>query len=147
MNESDQYLFRALRQEEIKAGHLLIPKGQGPFEAHPRLAIDTRLPFRLGPTVEYAVRQHQWKQKGIPTSGISTTPRFERAKFYAQGHRVVVKMNRLRLPEFNIKEYVVYEYLKDHPSDIAVPEDDEIILVYNDDAIFPQGIIDEIISV
>lgn len=52
MNERDQYLFRALRQAEIEAAHCLIPKEQGPFEAHPRLAIDTRLPFRLGPTKE-----------------------------------------------------------------------------------------------
>ena len=26
---------------------------------------------------------HQWKQKGYPTSGISSTPHYERAKFYA----------------------------------------------------------------
>jgi hypothetical protein len=95
MSNESKYLFRALRREEIEAGNVLIPKGQGPFQADPRLGIDTRLPFKLGPTEEHAVRQHQWNQSGFPTSGVSTTPHISRAKYYAQKNKVIVKIDRI----------------------------------------------------
>src|SRR4051812_39581296 len=38
-----------------------------------------------GENVENAVIEHQQHQAGYPTSGISTTPFLDRAKFYATG--------------------------------------------------------------
>ncbi|PIW34158.1 MAG: hypothetical protein COW28_00725 [bacterium (Candidatus Ratteibacteria) CG15_BIG_FIL_POST_REV_8_21_14_020_41_12] len=144
MDECYKYLYRALRKEEVNAGNILIPKSQGPFRSHPRLSIDTNLPFWLGERKEYAIRQHQWQQSGFPTSGISTTPHFERAKFYAQDG-VIVKIDRQLFGKYSIKEYVVKEYLEKFPEDIAAPEDDEIILVKEDDGPFPKEVIKEVI--
>src|SRR5262245_22589396 len=135
------FLYRALRKAEVDAGYILIPKGQGPFLAEPRLDIDTRLPFILGPTEEHAVRQHQWKQDGFPTSGISTTPHLYRAKFYARIDHVIVKIDRTYFSRFGIKEFVVKDWLI--VDDISVPEDDEVILVTELDATFPKEIIIE----
>jgi len=146
MDKKNKYLYRALRKEEIEAGNILIPKEQEPFKKLPRLGIDTRLPFVLGETEEHAIRQHQWQQKGFLTSGISTTPHFERAKFYARDG-VVVKINRSLFNKHGIKEYVVKEYLKKFPEDIAVPDDEEIILVKEDGKPFPKEIIEEVIII
>jgi hypothetical protein len=136
------FLYRALNRTEITLGNILVPKGQDPFVANPRLAIDTRLPFVLGKTEEYAVRQHQWKQNGFPTSGISTTPHFDRAKFYAR-QGVVVKIDRRALPNHGIREFSVKVWLCKFPEDIACPEDDEIILV-GEQGQFPKEIIVEV---
>jgi hypothetical protein len=135
-----QYLYRALRQEEIEAGNILIPKSQEPFEANPRLGIDTRLPFIIGPTKEHAIRQHQWNQKGYPTRGISTTPHIERAKFYAKSNRVIAKLDCKLFEKYKISEFVVKDWIGIFPSDIAVPEDDEVILVMEDNDSFPKEI-------
>jgi hypothetical protein len=147
MKNNNRYLYRALRIEEIEAGYVLIPKSNGPFRAGPRLGIDTRLPFILGPTTENAVRQHQWGQKGFPTSGVSTTPHYHRAEFYAQKHRIVLRIDRSLLEQYGIAEFEVREYLKTYSKDIAVPEDDEIIIVKNDGSMFPQEIIDRVIKI
>jgi hypothetical protein len=145
LNDSIKYLYRALRKVEIEQGNILIPKGQSPFKQHPRLGVDTRLPFKLAPTEEHAVRQHQWKQRGFPTSGVSTTPHLERATYYAQENKVIAKINRLLLSQYHVAEYVVKEYLGSHPQDIACPEDDEVILVKSDGNVFPKEIIEEVI--
>ena len=148
MDKHNKYLYKGLRKEEIDAWNILIPKSQGPFRSHPRLGIDTRLPFVLGEAEEYAVRQHQWKQSGYPTSGVSTTPHFERAKkVYGERNRAIVKINRQLFGKYGIKEYVVKEYLGKFPEDIAAPEDDEIILVKEDGGPFPKEIIVEVIKI
>ena len=135
------FLYRALRREEINSGYILMPKSQEPFPAEARLGIDTRLPFQLGPTEGHAVNQHQWKQHGFPTRGISTTPHIERAQFYAQANKVVVAIDRKVLSLYGIKEYIVKEWA----IEIAVPEDDEVILVMEKDGPFPKEIISEVI--
>ena len=140
-----QFLYRALRSEEIEAGNILIPKGQGPFTAHPRLGIDTRLPFVLVATEEHAVRQHQWKQRGFPTSGVSTTPHIDRARFYAQTNQVIVKIDRSLLKHCGVREYDVSGLLASFPEDISIPEDDEVILVSDEDGLFPNEVIVDVI--
>lgn len=146
MKHNNQYLYRALRIEEIKAGCVLIPKSNGTFRADPRFGIDMRFPITFGST-ENAVRQHQWGQKGFPTSGVSTTPHYHRAEFYAQKHRIIVRINRSLLEQYGIAEFKVYEYLKAYPKDIAAPKDDEVIIVKNDGGVFPQEIIDRVIKI
>ena len=144
MNKHNKYLYRALRKEEINAGNILIPKLQGPFRSDPRFGIDMRFPIEFGSETN-AVRQHQWEQRGFQTSGVSATPHFERAKVYTRDY-VIVKINRQLFSKYGIKEYVVKEYLGKFPEDIAVPEDDEIILVKEDGGPFPKEIIVEVIS-
>jgi hypothetical protein len=133
-----KYLYRALRKEEIDAGNILIPKSQGPFRSDRCFGIDMYFPIEFG-SVTNAIRQHQWKQKGFQTSGVSTTPHFERAKFYAERNGVIVKIDCQSLSKYGIIEYDVDGYLK--PGEIAVPEDDEIILVREEGGSFPKEII------
>lgn len=140
------FLYRALRQPEIDAGFVLIPKSQETFEALPRLGIDTRLPFVLGKTEDHAVRQHQWQQRGFPTRGISTTPHIHRAVFYAQKSRILVKIDRSRFQEFGITEYVVSDILGKFPQDIACPEDAEVILVRQLYGTWPKEVVHQILQ-
>lgn len=144
--EFTNYLYRALRKEEIDEGCILIPKIIESFRKHPRLPIS--LPFNLGECEEYAVRQHQWDGEGIPddpTAGISTTPHLERAKKYAR-EGMIVKIDRSLFERCSIKEYSVNEWLSNRPEDIAVPGDNEVILV-NEKGVFPKEIIVELIRV
>lgn len=134
-----KYLYRALRKEEINAGNILIPKSREPFRSdHIFGTMDMNFPIEFG-SVTNAIRQHQWKQKGFQTSGVSTTPHFERAKFYAKRNGVIVKIDCQLLSKYCIIEYDVDGYLKS--GEIAVPEDDEIILVKEDGGSFPKEII------
>jgi hypothetical protein len=146
MSDASHYLYRALRPEEIARG-VLIPKSQEPFTADPRLAIDTRLPFILGPTTEHAVRQHQWQQQGFDTRGVSTTPHLRRARFYASTHRLIAVIRRDLLVGFGIEEFRVNEWLADHPEDIACTDDDEVILVCETPGPLPAEIIERMIGV
>jgi hypothetical protein len=132
------FLYRALRPEEITRG-VLIPKSREPFVAHPRLPLV--LPFTLGERPEHAVRAHQWD--GLyPTSGVSTTPHFQRAEYYAQHHRTIAKIALERLATFGIQMFRVSDYVDS--SLIVAPQDDEVILVYPDAECFPKEIIAEI---
>jgi hypothetical protein len=133
-----EFLYRALRPEEISRG-VLIPKSCGPFIAESRLP--QVLPFTLGERPEHAVRAHQWEGR-YPTSGVSTTPHLKRAKRYAQHHRRIAKIAVARLAEFHVQTFCVADYV--HASLICVPEDDEIILVCPDVESFPVAIITDI---
>ena len=146
MADANRYLYRALRPVEISE-RVLIPKAQEPFAAHPRLGIDTRLPFVLGPTPEHAVRQHQWQQHGFDTRGVSTTPHLARARSYAATHRLIAVIRRDMLPGFGIEDFVVNDWLGDHPEDIACVEDDEVILVSSTPGALPAEIIERIVDV
>jgi hypothetical protein len=98
-------LFRALRREGVDAGNLLIPRTTTAFLARPRLPIT--LPFRLGPAVGHAVKNHQ--EAGLyATSGVSTTPHFERARsVYAAKEHVVVRIEVAGLERFGIQFFRV----------------------------------------
>jgi hypothetical protein len=132
------FLYRALRPEEISRG-ALIPKACGPFLADPMLPLV--LPFTLGKRPDHAVRAHQWEGR-YPTSGISTSPHLERAKHYAQHHRMIARISVARLAEYQVQTFRVADYVD--KSLICVPEDDEVILVCPDVENLPVGIISEI---
>lgn len=140
MTSRNEFLYRALRIEEINAGNLLLPKEQRIFQDWPQLGLDTTLPFILGPTEEYAAYHHQLGQK---TSGVSTTPIFEIAKFYAHENKIIVKISRDLLQDFNIKEIVVSEKCPI----VIKPEDQEVILIKLDDKPWPKEIIQEVIKI
>ena len=144
-----RYLYRAVRKEENDAGNIL-PKSQEPFRSDPIFGTDDMIFTAEGiefGSVRNAIRHHQWQKERpypwqkeqIPTSGVSTTPHFERAKFYAKRNGVIVKIDCQLLSKYGIIEYDVDGYLK--PGEIAVPEDDEIILVKEDGGSFPKKII------
>lgn len=142
-----KFLYRALRDVEIESGNRLIPKvnSNEKFTSEAMFGIDTRFPITLG-GVDNKVRQHQWKQNGLSTQGISTTPHLERAEFYAQKNRVIVKIDTSLFEKYGITTYDVNDILKHKPDDIAEKEDNEIILTYCEIGEFPKEIIVDIIQ-
>jgi hypothetical protein len=132
----DPFLYRALRADEIEAGCLLIPKGQGPFAPLPRRARDTRREA----VEEQAVRQRVWRQRGCPSRGVSTTPHLHRAQFYARSEGVIVEIDRRMFKRCWVREYVVNDLLATSRKEITEPEDDEVILVCDLEGALPEEI-------
>ena len=127
-------LYRALRDVEVKAGNILIPKSQEPFLAHPKLPLV--LPFSLGKREEHAVRDHQWNGHYL-TRGVSCTLSREVAIRYAAATKVIVEIDEANCIYFGIQCYRVRDYV---PLQLIVhPEDEEVILVSN--GAYPKEII------
>ncbi len=83
---------------EIKQGCILRPNDpERPFLRNLILNTAVFFPFFPTKTVRNAIKYHQWKQRGISTCGISTTPHLERAKSYADSNKVIAKINRTLL--------------------------------------------------
>jgi hypothetical protein len=87
----------------------------------------------LGTSAANAVIRHQLEQAGYPTSGVSCTPHFERARFYAlHGGTLtegfIYKIDTAILRASGVQIFRVRNFSRD-PS---VPEDDEHILVVGD---------------
>ncbi len=83
-----------------------------------------------GESIANEVIFHQWNQEGYPTSGVSTSPIKERAKFYAlkngeysKGYIYKLSVNLLE------KNGVSIYKVGDYTAFPAVPEDDEHIIV------------------
>jgi hypothetical protein len=153
---NDKYLYRGVSNSHFnKTKGALIPKAlHNEFVFTPRAdgTFTADGSVTAGPSIQNAVLRHQLTQKeypnGYPTSGISTTPKFERAILYATNRftlpeGIVYKINRKKLEEHKIEEFVVSEWVT-HPS---IPEDEEVILVSNDYGPLPSDIIKEIIKV
>jgi hypothetical protein len=151
MRKEHQFLYRGINHELYKKTRgILVPKSRDPFEF--TFQLDGSFFFdgsaTLGPSVQNAVLRHELRQEGFPTAGISTTPFFERAQFYATGGRThskgyVVRIDRERLAGFGVREYVVADWVP-YPS---VPEDEEVIIVAADCGPLPSGILVEVIEV
>lgn len=141
------FLYRALRRLEIESDFTLIPKEftDKEFTTDPMFGFDTTFPFSFD-SVDNKVRQHQWKQNGLPTRGISTTPFLERAKFYGQRNKIIAKIDRRLFELYNIQTYDVNKILRFRPEDIAVKEDNEVILTYGKAGAFPKDIIVDLIE-
>jgi hypothetical protein len=90
----------------------------------------------VGTSVANSVVAHQWNQTGAfppGTSGVSTTPHFARATFYAlHGERFtegrVVELDVEKLRQLGVAIWSVHDFAWVP----AVPEDDENILVASD---------------
>jgi len=119
----------------LESGGCIAPEKQGSFE-HEFIADCTLITadnslVTIGPSDVNAVHWHQFAQHHHPTSGISTTPHFQRAVYYAtrggvpgeQG--VVYEINRAGLNQRNVRQFIVAEYVT-RP---RVSIDDEVILV------------------
>ena len=146
------FLYRGVSLEIHRRNEgRLHPKSFGPFTHNFKYG-EGGLKYGSGATYGSssinAIIRHQLNQEGFPTSGISTTPDFERAKFYARGQEgcftgVVYKIVCVQLDAHGVKQYIVAEY-KNSPS---VPEDDEVILVSADFGPLPNEVIAEVIQI
>jgi hypothetical protein len=97
--------------------------------------------WNYGESEANAVLRHQLDQKGLPTVGISTTPSYERAAYYATfgGRRTgyVYKIDRESLAAHRVREVVVGAFTP-APS---IPEDQEVILVSVNGGALPEALI------
>lgn len=144
------FLYRGVSLEiHLKYKGKLVPKGltfKHPVKYGSRIA-----KYGSGITYGYseinAVIGHQTNSTEFPTSGVSTTPHFERARLYAtkgtNDKGIVYKINREDLAEYEVREYIVNKYAVQP----TVPEDDEVILVHKDYGPLPKEIIIDIIEV
>src|SRR5262249_3397759 len=134
-------LYRALRDVEIEAGFVLIPKSQAPFRALPRLPLV--LPFRLGETDDHAVREQQWDGKFL-TRGVSCTTEWSVALRYGAKTKIIVRIDESKCDLFGIRRYRVRDHV---PSELIIhPDDEEVILVWDKDGAFPKEIVSEVID-
>lgn len=100
-------------------------------------------PMKFGDRVEHAVEEHQNDGK-YSTKGISTSPIKEVAfDKYGKGSRVIAVIDRSRLAEFNVKEFVVNEMVP-NPK-IFCFDDYEVVLV-SESGRLPEELILEIID-
>lgn len=147
-----RYLYRGVSPAlHAKSEGLLIPKVLGaPFEyiflGDGTIRGDGSATG--GPSEQNAVLRHELRQEGFPTSGISTTPHFERACFYAtnggsEPTGYVYRIDCSRLAECNVRAYEVAKWL---PSP-SIPEDEEVILVAEHGLVLPKEIIAEVVEV
>ena len=144
------YLYRGVNPKLHKNEKGLSPKKVGDFKycfKHDGTTIHNG-DARYGLCEHNAVLRHQLNQEGFPTSGASTTPHFERAKYYALSNKTykigyVYKIDRNLLKRHKKREYIVSKYIK-HPS---IPEDDEVILVAENVGELSKEIIIDIITV
>jgi hypothetical protein len=136
-------LFRGVNATLHRLGLTLQPKRLGPF-TYPRAYGEATYGDggTYGTSEANAVVRHQLDQRGFPTSGISTTPVYDRAVFYATTGRsdaagFVYTIDRDSLSQYGVKEYIVSDYAV-RPS---VPADEEVILVAADGGFLPQGVV------
>lgn len=138
-------LYRGVNAERYAAtGGQLIPKTTAPFPYVFRHdgAIRHDGSATYGKSVQNAVLRHELRQEAFPTSGVSTTPHWSRARFYAlEGGRsergYIITIARDTLANFAVMKYIVSQCIP-HPS---VPEDDEVILVSTDFSQIPAQLV------
>lgn len=135
-------LYRALRDDEIEAGNVLIPKSQAPFRAHAKLPLV--LPFRLGECEVNAIRDHQ-RDGEFLTRGVSCTREWGVALRYAAKSRVIVLIDEAKCRLYGIHCRCVRDYLP--LEQILHPEDEEVILVSDRDGLLPKQIVASVIRI
>lgn len=149
---NDRYLYRGVNQKMYQSSNgVLCPKLMNclftyVFKADGSIKADGNA--IAGPSKQNAVLGHQLNSDSFPTSGISTTPIFERAQHYATNGEqytggYVFKLDRELLGSFGVEEYIVSKWVK-NPSK---PEDEEVILVPQDLRELPTQVIVGIIEV
>lgn len=144
-----EFLFRGVNSHLHNLGKGLEPKGNGPFSCGAHYGEATYGGgWKYGDGAANAVLKHQFHQAGFPTSGVSTTPIYERAVFYALGggkHEVgyVYRIDRQSLADHAIQEFAVADFTA-APS---VPEDREVILVVSMGGPLPNAVVIETVKI
>jgi len=137
------HLYRGVNREfHQNAGGVLAPKDNLEFKRSPefgRAEFDNSF---WGHNEENAVIEHQQHQAGYPTSGVSTTPILDRAKFYAthgglHDGGLIYVIDQELCDSYDVRVYIV----KDLVPSPAIPEDKEVILVARDFGCLPPEII------
>ncbi len=136
------FLFRGIHHSSYSGiGSALRPKELGPFTKQPKWDVAEWENSTYVTSTINAVIEHQHKQAGLPTSGLSTTPRIERAKVYALGRAAkgcgyVIRIDVKKCLELGIEQYRVNSLVRAP----AAPEDEEVILVAPG-GVFPEAIV------
>ena len=127
----EKLLYRGIHESRFSGvGSALIPKESGPFKKKPKWDVSEWGNSTWGTSATNAVIEHQHAQAGLPTSGLSTTPFFGRARVYALGRAAtgcgyVICIDVETCQALGIELYRVNTLVRKP----AVPEDDEVILV------------------
>jgi hypothetical protein len=140
-------LYRGVSVEMHKTqGGVLRPKQFAPFTRTPEFGRDEWNNCFWGDSSLNAVVEHQRHQAGYPTSGVSTTPHLERARFYAthggevsDGYIYVIDRNLCQ--SRGVTLYVVNDIVP-QPSII---KDDEVILVAQDFGVVTSDVIIDVV--
>lgn len=142
------FLFRGVSVKMHQSGCGLFPKGTAfkrTMHLDNGLHLDTG--WTLDDSQENAVVGHQLDSEHYQSAGISTTPHFERARYYAtsglKNDGVVYKISRCKLHEHGVQEYVVSEYT---PCP-KCPADNEVVLVHHQYGPLPLAIVIDIVHV
>lgn len=142
-------LYRGIHESRYWGLHsALTPKEPAPFAKLPKWDVSEWDNSTWHASSINAVIEHQHDQAGSPTSGLSTTPLFERARIYAlgkarQGCGYVVSIDVAKCLARGIQQYVVNNLVRSP----AVPEDNEVILVAPSFGVFPEEIVREVVKV
>ncbi|MDH3326679.1 MAG: hypothetical protein OEM38_08180 [Gammaproteobacteria bacterium] len=126
----------------FKPEFTLTPKSSNEFKGG--LCAPFTPPATPGMTVTNAIRNHQINSNTFPTRGISTTTDFNVACMYAASNRYIAVIDRDNLKSHYIAEYIVKDHL--YLSDVKETEDSEVILVSENNGIYPKEIIYEIVT-
>jgi hypothetical protein len=142
MSSDKNLLYRGVSHEmHEKNRGLLIPKNLERFSLPPEFGVAEYGESFWSDCAENAVLRHQLHQKGLPTSGISTTPLINRAIFYATHNRNtkgwIYVIDRSLLNAYHIDTYDVNKII----TTPSVPCDQEVVLVNNKNSHFESAII------
>jgi hypothetical protein len=143
-----RHLYRGVSVEMHETqGGVLRPKQFVPFTRAPEYGRDEWNNCFWGESSVNAVIEHQRHQAGYPTSGVSTTPHLERARFYAtRGGKLLVGyvyvIDRDLCHSHGVTLYVVNDIVP-QPS---VVEDDEVILVAQDFRAIPADVVIDVVG-
>ena len=142
---SVRYLYRGVSEKHYEeTGGQLKPKSNTPFASYVRCG-QSHARCGSGVIADYSSRNEVIKHqdyKGGVTSGISTSPFFERAVFYATRggtleYGFVYTINREKLESLDVEEFIV----ADHTPCPWKPEDEEVILVAKDNGCVPDAVV------
>jgi len=138
----DGILYRGIHESRFSGvKSALAPKELGLFTKGPKWGVAQWNTSTWGTSTINAVIEHQHAQAGLSTSGLSTTPFFERARVYALGRAAtgcgyVLFIDFEKCRELGLEQYRVNTLVRNP----AVPEDDEVILVASNGSI-PEQIV------
>lgn len=143
---SNNLLYRGVSLNHYKKCEgKLCPKEFVPFVKSPTYGHSEWGNAFCGENSANAVIEQQLHQAGYATSGISTTPHIERAKFYAThggtlNAGYVYVIDRSLCQKYSVSVYEVATIVP-HPS---IPEDEEVVLVAKEYGCLPKEIVVEI---
>jgi hypothetical protein len=142
-------LYRGVNPEMHKdLGGELHPKQFEPFTRNPEYGRDEYGNCFWGNSPLNAVVEHQRHQAGYPTSGVSTSPHFNRAQIYATqdgkfptGYVYVIDIEQCAA------HGVTLYFVNDIVPQPAIVEDEEVILVAQNFGVIPSEVIINVIQV